>query len=54
MAQEIFGVTDTLILNAVGCHTTLRAQPTTLDKVLFVADKLVWDQPGTPPYAQAL
>jgi predicted HD superfamily hydrolase involved in NAD metabolism len=54
MAQEIFGVTDALILDAVGCHTTLRPQPTTLDKVLFVADKLAWDQPGTPPYAQAL
>ena len=34
--------------------TTLRPRPTTLDKVLFVADKLAWDQPGTPPYADAL
>lgn len=54
MAQEIFGITDVLILNAVGCHTTLRPWPTVLDKVLFVADKLAWDQPGTPPYADAL
>lgn len=54
MAQEIFGVTDALILDAVGCHTTLRSRPTSLDKVLFVADKLVWDQPGSPPYAPAL
>jgi HD superfamily phosphohydrolase YqeK len=23
-------------------------------KVLFVADKLAWDQPGTPPYAHDL
>jgi len=38
MARQIFGVTDSLILNAIGCHTTLRAQSTTLDKVLFVAD----------------
>ena len=54
MAREIFGVTDALILDAVGCHTTLRPQPTTLDQVLFVADKLAWDQPGRPPYAGAL
>lgn len=54
MAQEIFGVTDALILDAIGCHTTLRPEPTTLDKVLFVADKLAWDQPGRPPYAHDL
>jgi predicted HD superfamily hydrolase involved in NAD metabolism len=54
MALEIFGVTDPLILDAIGCHTTLRAQATPLDKVLFVADKLAWDQPGTPPYAEEL
>jgi len=54
MALEIFGVTDLLILDAIGCHTTLRAQSTTLDKVLFIADKLAWDQLGTPPYAKEL
>jgi HD superfamily phosphohydrolase YqeK len=48
MALEIFGVTDPLVLDAIECHTTLRAESTTLDKVLFVADKLAWDQPGTP------
>ena len=54
IALEIFGVTDPLILNAVGCHTTLRAHPTIFDKVLFVADKIAWDSKGTPPYATAL
>jgi predicted HD superfamily hydrolase involved in NAD metabolism len=54
MAWEIFDVTDPLILDAVGCHTTLRAHSTTLDKVLFVADKIAWDSKGTPPYATAL
>ncbi|GCE11971.1 bis(5'-nucleosyl)-tetraphosphatase (symmetrical) YqeK [Tengunoibacter tsumagoiensis] len=54
MAQEIFGVRNVLILDAIGCHTTLRPKPTALDKVLFVADKLAWDQPGIPPYAHDL
>nr|WP_307722011.1 HD domain-containing protein [Paenibacillus elgii] len=27
MAQQLFGVTDTVILDAVGCHTTLRRAP---------------------------
>lgn len=54
MAEQLFGVTDAAILDAVGCHTTLRAGSTLLDQVLFVADKVAWDQPGTPPYISEL
>lgn len=54
MAQEIFRITNQEILDAVGCHTTLRAHSTTLDQVLFVADKIAWDQPGDPPYIQEI
>jgi predicted HD superfamily hydrolase involved in NAD metabolism len=54
MAREIFGITDIEILDAVGCHTTLRAHSTLLDQVLFVADKISWDQLGEPPYIQEL
>ncbi len=50
MAQEIFLVNDEEILSAVGCHSTLKAGATLLDKVVFVADKLAWDQKGNPPY----
>jgi len=25
-----------------------------LDKIVFVADKIAWDQPGAPPYLAAL
>lgn len=54
MARDIFKITDVDILNAVGCHTTLRAHSTLLDQVLFVADKISWDQLGEPPYIQEL
>ncbi|MFS1512086.1 bis(5'-nucleosyl)-tetraphosphatase (symmetrical) YqeK [Chengkuizengella sp. SCS-71B] len=54
MAREVFGIDDPIILDAIGCHTTLCANSTTLDKVLFVADKIEWDQTGTPPYIQHL
>ncbi|SFK82103.1 putative HD superfamily hydrolase of NAD metabolism [Paenibacillus sp. 1_12] len=54
MARDIFKITDTEILDAVGCHTTLRAHSTLLDQVVFVADKIAWDQPGEPPYIQEL
>lgn len=54
LARGIFGERDASVLGAVGCHTTLRAGATPLDTVVFVADKIAWDQPGTPPYRAAL
>jgi HD superfamily phosphohydrolase YqeK len=39
--------------NAIGCHTTLKAEASWLDKIVFVADKLKWDQVGDPPYLAA-
>ena len=50
LARAIFRIEDAAILSAVGCHTTLKAGATLLDKVLFVADKLAWDQPGHAPF----
>ncbi|MEN8241321.1 MAG: bis(5'-nucleosyl)-tetraphosphatase (symmetrical) YqeK [Chloroflexota bacterium] len=50
LAEQIFNVSDQGVLSAIGCHTTLKANPAQLDTLLFVADKLAWDQKGTPPY----
>ncbi len=50
IAREAFRVTDAGVLSAIGCHTTLKAGASRLDKVVFVADKIAWDQPGDPPY----
>lgn len=50
LARELFGVQDAEVLSAIGCHTTLRRDASVLDKVVFVADKIAWDQSGTPPY----
>jgi predicted HD superfamily hydrolase involved in NAD metabolism len=50
MAREIFGVEEAAVLDAIECHTTLKANAGPLDLLLFVADKLSWDQQGTPPY----
>ena len=54
MAREIFGIADEPLLSAIGCHTTLKANASALDKVVFLADKLRWDQAGAPPYLAAL
>lgn len=50
IASDIFKVENEMILDAISCHTTLRKNATPLDMVLFVADKIEWDQSGTPPY----
>lgn len=54
LARELFGQTDLAILDAIGCHTTLRAGSTSLDRVVFVADKIAWDGQGEPPYLSSL
>lgn len=50
IAREVFDVEDQEILSAIECHTTLKANASSLDKVVFVADKIAWDQEGKPPY----
>ena len=34
----------------IECHTTLKDDANDYDILLFLADKLAWDQAGTPPY----
>jgi predicted HD superfamily hydrolase involved in NAD metabolism len=50
MAAELFGVDDRATLSAIGCHTTLKRDASALDRAVFVADKIKWDQAGDPPY----
>lgn len=54
IARDLFGVGHPAVLSAIGCHTTLKRDASPLDKVVFVADKVAWDQPGEPPYLAAL
>ncbi|WP_461615205.1 bis(5'-nucleosyl)-tetraphosphatase (symmetrical) YqeK [Clostridium sp. Marseille-QA1073] len=50
MAIEIFNISNEEILEAISCHTTLKSNASPLDMVLFIADKIEWDQKGVPPY----
>jgi predicted HD superfamily hydrolase involved in NAD metabolism len=54
VARELFRIQDQEILSAIGCHTTLRAGASALDKTVFIADKVAWDQAGIPPYRDEL
>lgn len=54
MASDIFCIDDPAIISAIGCHTTLKAGASALDKVVFIADKVQWDQPGQSPWSQRL
>ena len=50
VAEEFFGLDERTVLSAIGCHTTLKANPTRADMLLFIADKIAWDQEGVPPF----
>ena len=54
LAEEQFGIHDPDILDAVECHTTLKKNAGLYDKVIFIADKISWDQEGLPPYYDTL
>lgn len=54
IARESFDIDDTDILNAIECHTTLKKNASMYDKVIFLADKISWDQKGIPPYYDLL
>lgn len=50
LAKTFFNIDDEIILSAIECHTTLKSNPSQYDMALFIADKLSWDQSGTPPF----
>lgn len=52
MAQDVWNINDEHVLSAIGCHTTLKRNYSELDLVLFIADKIKWDQKGIPPYIE--
>lgn len=58
MSKEIaisqFNINDPEILSAIECHTTLKGNYSILDLVVFIADKIKWDQDGEPPYITGL
>ena len=54
VAEEYFSVHDADTLSAIECHTTLKKNASAYDMVLFIADKLAWDQEGVPPFYDAV
>lgn len=44
IAREIFEIKDALLLDAISNHTTLRVKATEYEKVLFLADKMTWNE----------
>lgn len=54
LAQDYFGIQDTNILDSIECHTTLKGDYRIEDLIVFLADKIAWDQKGKPPYLDDL
>lgn len=50
IAEDMFEIHDCEILSAIECHTTLKKEPSIYDEIVFLADKIAWDQTGKPPY----
>ena len=48
LARVVFGITEPSIISAIGCHTTLKPNPSILDALVLVADKLSWDSSSAP------
>lgn len=54
IAMNELGIQDESILNAIECHTTLKGDYSIEDLIVFLADKISWDQQGVPPYLSQL
>lgn len=54
MAVEVFDIYDAEILNAIECHTTLKANAGSMDMILFIADKITWDEIYSKPFIEEL
>lgn len=49
-AKEYYGISDRRILSSIECHSTLKANASEYDMLLFLSDKISWDQQRTPPF----
>lgn len=49
-AEDVFNIKDKSILSMISRHTTLHESPSDYDMLLFISDKLSWDQEDVPPY----
>ncbi len=50
IAVEEYNIADKEILNAISCHTTLKAKPSQLDKLLFIMVKAAHPLEKQPPF----
>ena len=54
IARNTLNIKDDCILSAIECHTTLKEKYSAEDLVVFIADKISWDQKRIPPYLNEL
>lgn len=54
IAREEYDISDSDILDAIECHTTLKKNASMYDKVIFIADKISWDSKSVPSYYDLL
>ena len=50
IAEKCFDIDSENVLSAIECHTTLKAHASLFDMIIFISDKLEWDQKDKPGY----
>lgn len=54
IARDEYDISDSDILDAIECHTTLKKNASMYDKVIFIADKISGGSKGVPLYNDLL
>lgn len=50
IAEKAFDIDNELVLSAIECSLTLKDNPSLVDKVVFIADKIEWTRDQKPTY----
>lgn len=54
IAENVFGIKNKNILNAIRYHTTLRREPSNMEMVVLLADKLSWKEEGYEEFVKGI
>ncbi len=54
LAESIFNIKDDEVLEAIECHTTLKAEPSLIAKIVHLSDKTSWKEKEVQPLVKRL
>ncbi|OJV64852.1 MAG: hypothetical protein BGO41_14775 [Clostridiales bacterium 38-18] len=54
LAEFVFNIKDEAVLEAIECHTTLKAEPSLIAKIVHLSDKTSWKEKEDQPLVKKL